>query len=343
MGARAGHRHHHAGLRAPEPLRGLSRAAVPAGLARLRPVAADEVPVGCRADGPPRHPRPQDPPRQARAGLRRRRQPCSTRCAARRSMPPATRRSSPTCARPARRSSTTSGSSSGLSAAALRRVREPLERTGAIVTRSVTVPARTGGHRHTSELRLWPQAETPLPGAGASPERALDDLLVAGVRAAVLAPEDEVARWFSWPVPEGTVESLVAEGRIVRYSSISPALVGSEAARVEVERAQVILEVDVQPLAAGGARLALGDLDELDADPAAGAAAVTSVSSTNAWLPPSHATFTNPTRSPPSRAVPSRGCAARPVRASPSRAGSCSKPSAWSTFSSALENRPRQA
>ena len=114
----------------------------------------------------------------------------------------------------------------GISAPALRRLREPRERTGAIVTRSFTVPAATGGHRHTSELRLWPQRETPVPGTNVSPQRALDDLLVAGVRAAVLAPEDEVARWFSWPVPEGTVERLVAEGRIVRYSSISPALVG---------------------------------------------------------------------------------------------------------------------
>ena len=114
----------------------------------------------------------------------------------------------------------------GLSAPALRRLREPLERTGAIVTRSVTVPAATGGHRHTSELRLWPQAETPAPVANVSPGGALEALLVAGVRAAVLAPEDEVARWFSWPVSDGTVESLVADGRIVRYSSISPALVG---------------------------------------------------------------------------------------------------------------------
>ena len=64
----------------------------------------------------------------------------------------------------------------GLSAAALRRLREPLERTGAIVTRSVTVPAATGGHRHTSELRLWPQAETPVPGTNVSPETALGDL-----------------------------------------------------------------------------------------------------------------------------------------------------------------------
>jgi hypothetical protein len=104
----------------------------------------------------------------------------------------------------------------GLSAAVLRRLRAPLERNGAIVSRSVTVPARTGGHRHTSELRLWPPAETAVPGTNVSPESALDDLLVAGVRAAVVAPEDEVAGWFSWPVPRGTVERLVAEGRLKR-------------------------------------------------------------------------------------------------------------------------------
>jgi hypothetical protein len=116
----------------------------------------------------------------------------------------------------------------GLSAPALRRLREPLERTGAVVNRSVTVPARTGGHRHTSELRLWPGAETPVPGANVSAEQALDDVLVAGVRAAVLAPQDELGRWFSWPVPRGSVERLVAECRIAGYSSISPALVGTK-------------------------------------------------------------------------------------------------------------------
>jgi hypothetical protein len=106
----------------------------------------------------------------------------------------------------------------GLTSAALRRMRAPLERTGAIVARSVTVPARTGGHRHTSELRLWTQAETPAPVANVSPDSARDDLLVAGVRAAVLAPEDEVAHWFSWPVPRRAVQELVDAGRLTRPS-----------------------------------------------------------------------------------------------------------------------------
>jgi len=104
----------------------------------------------------------------------------------------------------------------GLSSTTLRRMRDPLERTGAVVARSVTLPARTGGHRHTSELRLWTQRETPLPDANVSSDEALDELLVAGVRAAVLAAEDEVGRWFSWRVPRGTAGRLVAEGRITR-------------------------------------------------------------------------------------------------------------------------------
>jgi hypothetical protein len=116
----------------------------------------------------------------------------------------------------------------GLSSATLRRMRGPLERTGAVVARSVTVPARTGGHRHTSELRLWTQAETPVPGTNVSSRTALDDLLVAGVRAAVLAPAGELSRWFSWPVPAATAERLVAEVRIAGYSSTSPALVGTK-------------------------------------------------------------------------------------------------------------------
>lgn len=75
-----------------------------------------------------------------------------------------------------------------------RRVRERLERVGAIVWRGVRLEEP---HRHTSELRRWDQAF-------ASPEPVEDpvrELLVAGVRAAVVAAEREALRWFSWPVP----------------------------------------------------------------------------------------------------------------------------------------------
>jgi hypothetical protein len=74
------------------------------------------------------------------------------------------------------------------------RVRHKLEKVGAIVWRGVRLEEP---HRHTSELRRWDQAFE------ASEESAdpLRELLVAGVRAAVVAPEQEALRWFTWRVP----------------------------------------------------------------------------------------------------------------------------------------------
>ena len=50
-------------------------------------------------------------------------------------------------------------------AARLRRARRPLERAGALVSRSVTLPAQRGGHTHSSVLARWDQA-FPEPAAG---------------------------------------------------------------------------------------------------------------------------------------------------------------------------------
>jgi hypothetical protein len=99
----------------------------------------------------------------------------------------------------------------GFSAKVLRRARGSLERVGAVVSREVVLE-RNGRHRHTSELRRWDQLD-PAPvrapgGAGA--------LLLAGVMAAVVAPEREARRWFSWPVQPEEVEALVEDGRLVR-------------------------------------------------------------------------------------------------------------------------------
>ena len=72
----------------------------------------------------------------------------------------------------------------------LKRLRAPLERCGAIVSRSIVYE---DPHRHTSELRRWDQLFTePVAGGG------LADVVVAAVRAAVVAPARELARWFSW-------------------------------------------------------------------------------------------------------------------------------------------------
>jgi hypothetical protein len=131
----------------------------------------------------------------------------------------------------------------GLKRQELKALRYPLERCGAIVARSVTLPAdgapgdRAGevaGHTHSSELARWDQAYPvgvaalsagPSPGPSVSPppgpadaSGALGDLIVAAVRAAVVAPESEVRRWFSWQwYWTGTlVDDLVRTARLCR-------------------------------------------------------------------------------------------------------------------------------
>jgi hypothetical protein len=94
-----------------------------------------------------------------------------------------------------------------LSPKELRRLRTPLERCGAVVTRSVIYEEP---HRHTSLLSRWDQVfPEPADGGG------LAELVVAAVWAAVVAPETEPPRWFAW-WENGLLERLVTEGRLVR-------------------------------------------------------------------------------------------------------------------------------
>ena len=90
----------------------------------------------------------------------------------------------------------------------LRAVRRALERVGAVVATGVVLD---DPHRHTSELARWDQR---FPRASAT--GGLDDLLVAGVRAAVVAPESELHAWFSWRPGAELVDALVREGRLER-------------------------------------------------------------------------------------------------------------------------------
>ena len=96
----------------------------------------------------------------------------------------------------------------------LKSLRSPLERCGVVVARSIVYEEP---HRHTSLLLRWDQAH-PEPSATGDLRQALGDLVCAGVRAAVLAPERELARWFSWRWywDDVLVEELVAAGRLVR-------------------------------------------------------------------------------------------------------------------------------
>jgi hypothetical protein len=95
----------------------------------------------------------------------------------------------------------------------LKNLRSPLERCGAVVSRSIVYE---DPHRHTSELARWDQV---FAEASKLPiENEFPDLIVAGVRAAVLAPEKELPRWFSWKWywEDDLVDRLVEEGRLVR-------------------------------------------------------------------------------------------------------------------------------
>jgi hypothetical protein len=107
----------------------------------------------------------------------------------------------------------------GLSPQALKSLRAPLERCGAVISRSVLMTAGDGDrHRHSSELARWDQVFPEPAAPGADPARALQDLLAAAVHASVLAPQGELRRWFSWPRywDSSLVDGLVRAGRLRR-------------------------------------------------------------------------------------------------------------------------------
>lgn len=97
----------------------------------------------------------------------------------------------------------------------VKRARARLERLGALVARTVETPGR-----YLTELWRWDQV-FPVPSAGG-----IDELVVAGVAAAVVAPERELATWFSWPLGDA-VDRLVAEGRLARAGGLVSLASGS--------------------------------------------------------------------------------------------------------------------
>ena len=105
----------------------------------------------------------------------------------------------------------------GLKRQELRSLRAPLERCGAVVSRSLQVTAGEG-HLHSSELARWDQVYPQAGRTQADPGRALKDLIVAAVQAAVVAPEPELRRWFSWQWywPDTLVDDLIGENQLRR-------------------------------------------------------------------------------------------------------------------------------
>jgi hypothetical protein len=95
----------------------------------------------------------------------------------------------------------------------LKSVRDRLERVGAIVSDGLVF--NEAGDWHFAPMRRW-DSVVKKPAASDDP---LGDIVVAGVRAAVIAPESDVRSWFSWPVPASTLHRLVDSGRLVRPAS----------------------------------------------------------------------------------------------------------------------------
>src|SRR5438309_43119 len=88
------------------------------------------------------------------------------------------------------------------------------EAVGAVVSRDVAVDDGKGGHRHTSELARWDQVwNKPWK---ANQDQALAELVLIGVRAAVLAHQDEVGKWFSWPIEWPLLAELISARRLQR-------------------------------------------------------------------------------------------------------------------------------
>ena len=102
----------------------------------------------------------------------------------------------------------------GLEPKRLRALRAQLEAAGALVGRQLVIYTDAGGHQHTSELARWDQVfpERPVAAGG------LAELVVAGVRAAVVTPEQDVGAWFhrGWGAAADHVDALVDEARLER-------------------------------------------------------------------------------------------------------------------------------
>jgi hypothetical protein len=98
----------------------------------------------------------------------------------------------------------------GLKPKELKKILYPLELCGTVVTRAIEPDE--GGEVEGFEYARWDQVFT----EAADGDGGLEDLVVAGVRAAVVAEEREIPRWFAWRSDDELVDRLVSEGRLAR-------------------------------------------------------------------------------------------------------------------------------
>ncbi len=92
----------------------------------------------------------------------------------------------------------------------LKRVRVRLERVGAVLSEGLVFDDPESWH--FERMMRWDQRveRSRVAGDPYAP------VAMAGVRAAVVAPEKEIASWFSWRVPAATIEQLVAARKLYR-------------------------------------------------------------------------------------------------------------------------------
>jgi hypothetical protein len=100
----------------------------------------------------------------------------------------------------------------GLKPRELKAILYPLELCGTVLARAIepTPEGTVEGYEYVRWDHVFPE---PARGSGG-----IEELVVAGVRAAVLATERELPRWFAWPrrVNQELIERLVSDGRLDR-------------------------------------------------------------------------------------------------------------------------------
>ena len=92
----------------------------------------------------------------------------------------------------------------------VKRVRDRPQRVGAIVGEGLVFEDESTWH--FAPLRRWDQ----VIDQSVAVDHPHDVVVMAAMRAAVLAPKNDLRNWLSWPIPSGTVDRLVAERRLTR-------------------------------------------------------------------------------------------------------------------------------
>jgi hypothetical protein len=104
----------------------------------------------------------------------------------------------------------------GFPSRSMARVRQQLEAVGAVISDEVELLTANGGHVHTSRLARVDQCLT-LMNSTYDHATAQRQLISTAVRAAVVAPRDEVERWFVWPAQQ-VIDDLVTDGSLIVFA-----------------------------------------------------------------------------------------------------------------------------